>query len=83
MEHGHLHIPYFTLHVHFTFHILYTFHAACDMLAVDLMRTPTVRTLLASVSHNADKLGQGALAKVLKSLRSRRFMQYVSQEADV
>lgn len=32
---------------------------------VDLMRTPTVKTLLASVSHNADKLGQGALVGAL------------------
>jgi len=32
---------------------------------VDLMRTPTVKTLLGSVQHNADKLGQGALVGAL------------------
>ena len=32
---------------------------------VDLLRTPTVLTLISSVQHNADKLGQGALVGAL------------------
>jgi hypothetical protein len=51
---------------------------------VDLMRTPTVKTLLGSVQHNADKLGQGALVGALlvyaHSILGYAFFRHQHQE---